>query len=79
MGSDGVGSGNRIVLICRDQSELTIDMSVAPIRDSDNVSIGVVLVFRDITAERSLRSSSLIRRLTTHSRDWSIAMSSSAA
>ena len=42
-GEDGVGSGNRIVLICRDQRELNIDMSVAPIRDSDNASIGVVL------------------------------------
>jgi diguanylate cyclase (GGDEF)-like protein/PAS domain S-box-containing protein len=53
-GEDGVGSGNRIVLICRDQRELNIDMSVAPIRDTDNASIGVVLVFRDITAERKL-------------------------
>ena len=53
-GEDGAGSGNRIVLICRDQRELNIDMSVAPIRDSDNASIGVVLVFRDITEERKL-------------------------
>ena len=53
-GEDGAGSGNRIVLICRDQCELNIDMSVAPIRDSDNASIGVVLVFRDITEERKL-------------------------
>ena len=53
-GEDGAGPGNRIVLICKDRRELNIDMSVAPIRDSDNVSIGVVLVFRDITEERKL-------------------------
>ena len=53
-GEDGVGSGNRSVLICRDLRELNIDMSVASIRDSDNTSIGVVLVFRDVTEERKL-------------------------
>src|SRR4029077_18214702 len=40
--------------ICRDQRELHIDMSAAPIRDSDSTSIGVVLVFRDVTGERKL-------------------------
>jgi diguanylate cyclase (GGDEF)-like protein/PAS domain S-box-containing protein len=50
----GVGPANRCLLISRDQRELNIDMSVASIRDSDNASIGVVLVFRDVTAERKL-------------------------
>jgi diguanylate cyclase (GGDEF)-like protein/PAS domain S-box-containing protein len=53
-GDDSVGPGNRSLLICRDQRELNIDMSVAPIRDSDRASIGVVLVFRDVTGERKL-------------------------
>jgi diguanylate cyclase (GGDEF)-like protein/PAS domain S-box-containing protein len=48
------GPGSRQLLICRDQRELNIDMSLAPIRDSDDNSIGVVLVFRDVTAESKL-------------------------
>ena len=55
-GDDSVGPGNRSLLICRDQRELNIDMSVAPIRDSDRASIGVVLVFRDVTGNASSRS-----------------------
>jgi diguanylate cyclase (GGDEF)-like protein/PAS domain S-box-containing protein len=54
MGDDGAGSANRCLLISRDQRELNIDMSVASIRDNDNASIGVVLVFRDVTEERKL-------------------------
>ncbi len=53
-GDESVGPGNRSLLICRDQRELNIDMSVASIRDSDNAGIGVVLVFRDVTEERKL-------------------------
>ena len=53
-GDESVGTGNRSLLICRDQRELNIDMSAASIRDSDNASIGVVLVFRDVTEERKL-------------------------
>jgi diguanylate cyclase (GGDEF)-like protein/PAS domain S-box-containing protein len=48
------GPGSRRLLICRDQRELNIDMSLAPIRDSDDNSIGVVLVFRDVTEESKL-------------------------
>ena len=53
-GDETVGPANRCLLISRDQRELNIDMSVAPIRDIDSVSIGVVLVFRDVTEERKL-------------------------
>ena len=53
-GGEHVGPANRCLLISRDQRELNIDMSVASIRDSDNASIGVVLVFRDVTEERKL-------------------------
>jgi diguanylate cyclase (GGDEF)-like protein/PAS domain S-box-containing protein len=53
-GDESVGPANRCLLISRDQRELNIDMSLAAIRDSDNTSIGVVLVFRDVTEERKL-------------------------
>ena len=55
-GDDSAGRANRCLLISRDQRELYVDMSVASIRenDSDNASIGVVLVFRDVTEERKL-------------------------
>jgi diguanylate cyclase (GGDEF)-like protein/PAS domain S-box-containing protein len=53
-GDESVGPANRCLLISRDQRELNIDMSVASIRDSDSASIGVVLVFRDVTEERKL-------------------------
>ncbi|PWT73744.1 MAG: GGDEF domain-containing protein [Proteobacteria bacterium] len=52
--ADQTGPANRCVLISRDQRELNIDMSVASIQDSDSASIGVVLVFRDVTEERKL-------------------------
>jgi len=53
-GDESVGPANRCLLISRDRRELNIDMSVASIRDSDGASIGVVLVFRDVTEERKL-------------------------
>jgi len=53
-GETTVGPGKRSLLVCRDETELSIDMSMASIRDSDNKSIGVVLVFRDVTEERKL-------------------------
>jgi diguanylate cyclase (GGDEF)-like protein/PAS domain S-box-containing protein len=42
------------LLICRDQSEISVDISLAPIRDNDNKTIGTVLVFRDVSAQRRL-------------------------
>jgi diguanylate cyclase (GGDEF)-like protein/PAS domain S-box-containing protein len=51
---ESVGPAYRCLLISRDRRELNIDMSVASIRDSDSASIGVVLVFRDVTEERKL-------------------------
>lgn len=53
-GPEAAGAGLGHLLVCRDQSELSIHMSVAPIRDSGQNSIGVVLVFRDVTEERKL-------------------------
>ena len=47
-----VGLANHTILIARDGSEVAIEDSAAPIRDSGNRMVGVVLVFRDATADR---------------------------
>jgi len=47
-----VGLANHTVLIRRDGVELAIDDSGAPIRDASGKLVGVVLVFRDVTAKR---------------------------
>ncbi len=55
-----MGLANHTVLIGRDGREFAIDDSAAPIRDDRGEMIGVVLVFRDVTAER--RSMEIMRR-----------------
>jgi PAS domain S-box-containing protein len=47
-----VGLANHTILVCKDGSEFAIDDSAAPIRDSDDTLVGVVLVFRDVTQAR---------------------------
>ena len=47
-----VGLANHTVLIAKDGSELPIDDSGAPIRDTRGRIVGVVLVFRDVTQRR---------------------------
>jgi PAS domain S-box-containing protein len=47
-----VGLANHTVLIRRDGSELPIDDSGAPIRESHGTVRGVVLIFRDFTAHK---------------------------
>ena len=47
-----VGLTNHTALIRKDVSELLIADSAAPIRDQTGDTIGIVLVFRDITLER---------------------------
>jgi PAS domain S-box-containing protein len=47
-----VGLANHTVLLARDGMERPIDDSGAPIRDAQGRLVGVVLVFRDITARR---------------------------
>jgi two-component system, cell cycle sensor histidine kinase and response regulator CckA len=46
-----VGLANHTILITRDGKELIIDDSAAPIRDKQSETIGIVLVFRDVTAQ----------------------------
>lgn len=47
-----VGLANHTVLIRRDGTEIPIDDSAAPIRDTKGAIVGVVLVFRDVTEAR---------------------------
>ncbi|HVH06821.1 MAG TPA: CHASE3 domain-containing protein, partial [Myxococcota bacterium] len=47
-----VGLANHTVLIARDGTERPIDDSGAPIRDDDDQIIGVILVFRDVSARK---------------------------
>ena len=48
-----VGLTNHTLLISREGKELAIDDSAAPIRDARGQIIGVVLVFRDVSAKRA--------------------------
>src|SRR5262249_45593827 len=47
-----VGLANHTLLIARDGKELPTDDRAAPIRDAKGGVVGVVLIFRDITARR---------------------------
>ncbi|HJP94685.1 MAG TPA: PAS domain S-box protein [Pyrinomonadaceae bacterium] len=47
-----VGLANHTMLLREDGAEFLIDDSAAPIRDKDGSVFGVVLVFRDVTAQR---------------------------
>ncbi|HYE73975.1 MAG TPA: PAS domain S-box protein, partial [Blastocatellia bacterium] len=47
-----VGLANHTILIAKDGAEHPIDDSAAPIRDKNGKLIGVILVFRDISARR---------------------------
>ncbi|HUA66675.1 MAG TPA: CHASE3 domain-containing protein [Alphaproteobacteria bacterium] len=50
-----VALANHTILISKDGREIPIDDSAAPIRQPDGPLFGVVLVFRDVTAERVAR------------------------
>ena len=47
-----VGLANHTILVRKDGTEVPIDDSAAPIRDEDGTTMGVVLVFRDITERK---------------------------
>lgn len=49
-----VGLANHTILVSRDGSEYILNDSAAPIRGDDGDIQGVVLVFRDVTAEKRL-------------------------
>jgi PAS domain S-box-containing protein len=52
-----VGLANHTLLIARDGTETPIEDSAAPIRDAGGKVVGVVLVFRDASLERSIARS----------------------
>ncbi len=69
-----IGLANHTILVRKDGTEIPIDDSGAPIRDGGSKTMGVVLVFRDITkrkhAEDALRESeSRFRSVLDNSRD----------
>jgi PAS domain S-box-containing protein len=48
------GLANHTILLRKDKKEIPIDDSGAPIRDRSGATVGVVLVFRDITENRKV-------------------------
>ncbi len=48
----GEGWAEHSILVSKDKTEISIEDSSAPIRDADGNVLGVVLVFRDVTARR---------------------------
>jgi two-component system, cell cycle sensor histidine kinase and response regulator CckA len=54
-----VGLANHTVLLARNGREIPIDDSGAPIRDQQGSVVGVVLVFRDISARKKAEEDSL--------------------
>jgi PAS domain S-box-containing protein len=65
-----VGLANPTVLIARDGAERPIDDSAAPMRDEAGVSLGAVLVFRDVTErKRAERSQALLAAIVDASED----------
>jgi PAS domain S-box-containing protein len=49
-----VGVGNHALLVARNGTQIPIEDSAAPIRDAGGNLVGVVLVFRDASAERQV-------------------------
>ena len=73
-----VGLANHTLLVRKDGSEIPIDDSGAPIRDSEDAFRGVVLVFRDFSehkrAERELREAKEVAERANKAKDQFLAM-----
>lgn len=73
-----VGLANHTILIRKDGTEVPIDDSGAPIRDSNGVMYGVVLVFRDFSeqknASRELRQAKEAAETASKAKDQFLAM-----
>ncbi|HEX5221621.1 MAG TPA: PAS domain S-box protein [Verrucomicrobiae bacterium] len=65
-----MGLANHTLLIAKDGREIPIDDSAAPIRQPDGPLFGVVLVFRDVTAQRkSQEIAARLAAIVEHSGD----------
>jgi PAS domain S-box-containing protein len=65
-----VGLANHTVLVARDGTEHPIDDSAAPISDARGQTLGVVLIFRDVTERRRAeRSARLLAAIVESSED----------
>ena len=65
-----VGLANHTVLLRPDGSELPIDDSAAPIKDSDGRLLGAVLVFRDVSEQyKAARQAALLSLIVASSDD----------
>ena len=65
-----VGLANHTVLLRPDGSELPIDDSAAPIKDSDGRLLGVVLVFRDVSERyKAARQAAILSLIVASSDD----------
>ena len=65
-----VGLANHTVLISRSGTRIPIDDSAAPIRTADGRSVGVVMVFRDVSAQRAAqRAQSQLAAIVRYSGD----------
>ena len=62
------GLANHTILIRKDGTEVAIDDSGSPIRTAEGRTIGVVLVFRDITQRKKMEDNlhDALQRLTAH-------------
>ena len=69
---------NHTLLICKDGSEVPIDDSGAPIRDTDGTMRGVVLIFRDFSEhkehERKLKEAKDAAETANKAKDQFLAM-----
>lgn len=59
-----VGLTNHTVLITKDGKDVPVDDSAAPIRDEYGNALGCVLIFRDVTARRSIERDEANQLLT---------------
>jgi PAS domain S-box-containing protein len=59
-----VGLANHTMLVRRDGTEIAIDDSAAPIRDERGLVSGCVLIFRDVTVQRTLEREKTTQLLT---------------
>lgn len=75
-----VAMANRsMMLVARDGTERPIDDSAAPIMDSSNATMGVVMVFRDVTEQRRAEQQHSARLAVTHALNQAVTIEDGAS